>query len=222
MKSFWAGLLALCAQVSAGTLTFEATTKEVDVSFEATSAFVDFTFKNDSGEPVVIDRFDSSCSCLKAAIKGGTVYDPGKGGVIRATMDTTALTGVVDKSLAVWLKGDAPGKPSAMLTMRVKIPELVDVQPKALEWEIGGEKAPKTVTVTMQHSTPIRVLSITGADPRFKQELKVIEEGKKYEVTVTPTAIDAMATGVIRVNTDCTYPRHRSHSVFAVVREKGK
>jgi hypothetical protein len=210
--------LALTLQLGAGSLTFEKTTVEADLSFEATSAQVEFKFKNGGKDTVVIDRVQPGCPCLTMEIKGGMVVAPGKEGVIRATMDTAAMTGVVDKPFAVFLKGDLPEKPSQVLTVRVNIPELVSVEPKALIWDIGGDASPKKVVVTMNHSSPIKITSVSGADGKFKQEWKAIEEGKKYEITVTPVAVTAHATGVIRVVTDCTYQRHKAHNIFAVVK----
>ena len=116
------------------------------------------------------------------------------------------------------LKGDPTDKPSILLTTRVIIPVLVEVEPKTLIWETGEKAAPNTVTLTMKHSEPIRVKAVTGADSRFTQELKVIEEGKKYEVLVTPASTDKVGMGVIHVETDCSVQRHRSHRIFSVVR----
>lgn len=218
MKGISACFLALALPLAAGSLTFEKTTVESELAFDATTADFDFKFKNEGTEAVVIENLKPSCDCLKLSIQGGMMIAPGKEGVIRATMDTAALTGIVDKPFAVFLKGDPAGKPSQVLTVHAKIPELVSIEPKAVTWDIGGDAAPKKVTVTMNHSSPIKIISVTGANAQFKQELKTIEEGKKYEITITPAAVAAHATGVIRVVTDCTYPRHKAHSVFAVVK----
>ena len=60
---------------------------------------------------------------------------------------------------------------------------------------------------------------MTGADPRFKQELKTIEEGKKYEVVITPASTEKVGMGVVHLETDCKFERHRSQRVFMVVRK---
>ncbi len=221
MGKFLALLVALAAPLAAGPLAFETTAKEVDVPFEATSTFVDFGFRNTGRDPVVIDRVQSDCPCISIAIKGSLVVAPGGEGTIRATMETKALTGVVDKTIGVWLKGDGK-EPSQLLRMKAKIPELVQVDPKALIWEIGDPAAPKKVTVTMNHPMPIHVTSVTGADGTFKHEWKEIEKGRKYEVTVTPVSTAGHSNGVLRLDTDCTYERHRSHGIFAVVKGKVK
>lgn len=213
--------LTSCLALSAGTLTFDAKEKEVACDVDSTQASADFTFKNESSETVVISRYDATCSCIDAKIKGSKfVYEPGETGVIRANFDTSNFTGAVDKTVAVWLKGDPESKPSIVLTTRVTIPVLVEVSPKSLIWELGGEADPKTVTIEMNHSEPIHIKSVSGADGRFIQELKTIEDGKKYEVTVTPANTDKVGMGVIHIETDCAITRHRSHRIFMVVRKE--
>jgi hypothetical protein len=222
MGKFLALLLVLAAPLAAGQLTFETASKEIDVPFEATSTFVDFSFRNTGNKPIVIDRAQSDCPCISTAIKGGLVIAPGGEGTIRATMDTKALTGVVDKMIGVWLKGDSH-QPSQILRMKAKIPDLVQIDPKVVVWEIGDPLEPKKITVTMNPITmPIHVTGVTGADGAFTHEWKEIEKGKKYEITVTPVSTGAHANGVIHLNTDCTYERHRSHGIFAVVKGKVK
>ena len=85
-------------------------------------------------------------------------------------------------------------------------------------WEVGSKPEPKTVVVNMNHTMPIHVTRVSGADARFTQELRTIEDGKKYEIVVTPAGTDKVGMGVIHIETDCEIPRHRSQRVFSVVR----
>lgn len=219
MKAIFLCWFAASLTLSAGTLKFEEMTKEIRAEADARSVTADFTFKNESAEEVIIDRYDAACTCINAQIKGGKlVYKPGDTGVIRAAFDTSLFSGTEEKTVGVWLKGDPEHKPSITLTTRVIIPVLVEVEPKTLIWETGEKVGPKTVTLTMHHSEPIRVSKVSGADARFTQELKVIEEGKKYEVVVTPASTEKVGMGVIHVETDCAVQRHRSQRIFTVVR----
>lgn len=213
---WFAGLLSL----PAAALKFDETTKEVNAGADARTVTTDFNFKNETDQDVVIDRYDASCTCINAQIKGGKlVYKPGESGVIRAAFDMSLFSGAVDKSIAVWLKGDPADKPSITLTTHIVIPVLVEMEPKTLIWEVGEKPEPKTVTLTMNHTEPIRVTKVSGADGRFAQELKVVEEGRKYEVVVTPAATDKVGMGVIHLETDCQIERHRSQRIFTVVRQ---
>jgi hypothetical protein len=49
--------------------------------------------------------------------------------------------------------------------------------------------------------------------------LKTVEEGKKYDLVVTPGSIDAPGLAVIRIETDCGISKHRVQQAFAVVRK---
>ena len=222
MKFLFLWSLALSATLSAASLTFEQTTKEIDVGMDDKTVTADFVFKNSSDKTVEVARADAGCSCIQAAIKGGFTYKPGQEGLIRAAFDLTGVAGTVDKPVFVWLKGDPEDKPSIKLLMRVKIPELIVMEPKTLFWEVGEEAKAKTVIITMKHTAPIKVISMSGADSRFKQELKTIEEGKKYEVVVTPANTDNVAMGVVHLETDTPSQRYRTQRIFMVVKNRPK
>lgn len=211
--------LAACLPLAAGTLKFEETKKEILVQNEESTVTTDFPFKNESDSDAIIEKYDSGCSCISAGVKDSKLaYKPGESGTIRAVFNMAQFTGTTEKSIAVWLKGDPANKPSIILTARITIPELVEINPKSVIWEVGSKPEPKTVTLTIKHPEPIKVVSMTGADARFKQELKTIEEGKKYEVVITPASTDKVGMGVIHLETDCKIERHRSHRIFTMVR----
>ena len=217
---FWC--LALCASLPAAPLTFDEMTKEITASVDQKSVSADFNFKNETDQTVEILRADAGCTCIQAGIKGGLTYKPGQSGQIRFSYDLGDVVGTVDKPLHVFLKGDPESQPSITLNIRVKVPELVVVEPKSLFWEVGEEAKAKTVTITMKDEKPIKVTSISGADARFKQELKTVEEGKKYEVVITPVTTDKVAMGVVHLETDHGSRRYRTQRVFMVVRNPVK
>lgn len=211
--------LAACLPLAAGTLKFEKTTKQVEVTDEQTTATVDFPFKNESDRDVVIAKQESDCPCAAVGVKDSkTTYKPGESGTIRIVFDLGKVPETVDKFVSIYLKGDPEDHPSIKLTSHIKVPVLVEVEPKSVIWEVGGKPVPKTVTVTMKHTEPIKVISMSCTDSRFKQELKTIEEGKKYEVVITPDSTEKIGMGVLQLATDAKFDRHRSQRVFTIVR----
>lgn len=219
MKHLLVALSIGCLPLHGGTLTFEKSIQEIHAGIDAKTVNADFQFKNASTEEVVIDHYDAACTCISAGVQNGKMsYKPGESGVIRAAFDMSHFSGTTDKSVMVWLKGDPEDKPSITLTARVNIPVLVEVEPKTLIWESGAPAEPRTVTITMKHSEPIRVTSVCGADQRFAQVLRTVEEGKKYEITVTPSGTEKVGMGVISIETDCPAPRFRSQRIFTVIR----
>lgn len=220
MKTMLVGWLAANLGVTAGTLTFDQTTKEVRSGADAMTASVAFPFTNKSSDEVVIDRFLPGCSCIRATLDGDKrAYRPGESGSIRADFDLAKVSSTVDRPLTIWLKEDPAKKPSIILNARVIIPELVEVTPQSLIWEVGEKPEPKLVTVTMKGDQPIKVTSLTNTNEVFKKEVRTIEEGKKYVISVTPPGTDKVGMSVLHIETDCPSWRHRTRVIYAVVRQ---
>jgi hypothetical protein len=129
------------------------------------------------------------------------------------------FSGEVDKVVALWLDKDPADKPSVSLTVRVHIPVLVVVEPKTLKWDLNGKGEAQTIRVNMNHTKPISVVKVVGSSEAFKQELKTVEQGKSYEIVVTPLDVKTPGLAVIRIETDCDIDKHRLQQAFAVVRK---
>jgi hypothetical protein len=212
--------LAACLPLAAGTLKFDQTKKEVTVGNDDKTVTVDYEFKNETDSEASIEKYDAGCPCATVGVKDSKMtYQPGETGTVRIAFDLGMVPGTMDKAVAIYLKGDSANHPSVTLNTHIIVPALVEVEPKSLMWDLGSTPEPKTVTITMKHSEPIKIVSMTGADPRFKQELKTIEEGKKYEVVITPASTEKVGMGVVHLETDCKFERHRSQRVFMVVRK---
>lgn len=200
-------------------LKFDETLKKVDASVDDNRVTVDFSFKNEGSKPLSIERYDATCTCAEATVKNSKLdYAPGESGVIRAVFDMTNFSGTVDKPVYLWLKGDPADKPSVTLTARINIPVLVEIEPKTVTWDIGEDAGAKTIVLTMKHSQPIRVKEVSGSNPNFSHELRTVEEGKKYEIEIKPSATKEVGIGVFHIETDCEVARHRTQRVFSVVR----
>lgn len=219
MKIATAIWLALAAVSQADGLAFERVLEEVKASADATQVTADFKFTNKGDKPVTIAKSDPGCSCLSVQISGGKLkYAPGESGTVRATFDVGNFSGTVDKAIGLWLDDAAGDKPSMHLTVRIEIPVLVNMEPKTATWDVGAKPEPKTISIRMAEGHTIKVLSAKCSSPLFQQELKTIEEGKKYDLIVTPKSADSPGMGVIRIETDCPISKHRLQQAFAVVR----
>lgn len=220
MKIATAIWLALAAVSQAAGLSFERVLEEVKAPADATQVTADFKFTNKGDKPVTISKSDPGCSCLSVQISGGKLkYAPGESGTVRATFDVGNFSGTVDKAIALWLDDAVGDKPTMHLTVRIEIPVLVTMEPKTATWDVGGKPEPKTISIRMAEGQTIKVLSVKCSSPLFEQELKTIEEGKKYDLIVTPKSADSPGMGVIRIETDCPISKHRLQQAFAVVRK---
>lgn len=219
MRIAFALWLILISFVQAG-LKFESILEEVHAPADAKIVTADFAFTNDSDKTVNVAKVDPTCSCIAVKIKDGKLhYAPGESGVIRAEFDMGNFSGTVDKVVAVWLDDDPEDKPSLALTVRVHIPVLVSLEPKTVKFELGGKGEPKTIRIRMNHLKPIHVTGVNSSSEAFKHEIKTIEEGKSYDLIVTPLDVMKPGLAVIRIETDCEIARHQIQQVFAVVRK---
>lgn len=210
--------LTLVAITHAQGLEFAELIKNVDAPADATIVTADFPFTNKSDKPVLIAKSDPGCSCLKVEISGGKLkYAPGESGVVRTTFEMGNFSGTVDKMVALWIDDDAPDKPSKQLTVRVHIPVLVGIEPKTVKWDIGTKADPKTIQIRMAEGKPIHVVGVKSSSPSFSCELKTVEEGRRYDLIVTPKDVNAPGMSVIRIETDCEISKHRTQQAFAVV-----
>ena len=212
--------IACCLPLVASSLKFEESTKEITVTNDQKSLSVDFPFKNEGSGDVVIEKHESDCPCAAVGVKDSKLtYKPGESGIIRIVFDLGKVPETADKFVSIYLKGDRADRPSVKLTTRITVPVFVEIEPKSVVWEVGDKPEPKTVTVTMKDSEPVKILSLTSSDPRFKAELKAVEEGKKYEVTITPASTGGVGMGMLRIETDSKADKRPSHPVYMIVRK---
>jgi hypothetical protein len=211
----WAAAAVMAA---AAGLDFPNKALECSPGPDENQVIVDFPFSNKTGAALIIREAVPNCGCMTISIKGGKMaYAPGEEGVLRATMDITNLSGDVEKAAAVFLNGDPEIKPSSMLTVRAHIPVLVEVSPKTLRWNIGEKTEPKVLKITMHHDKPIRVLAVNPSKESFLHRLKTIEEGKQYELEITPVDTSKPDLQVFGIVTDCSIKRHKNTQAYADV-----
>ncbi len=221
MKTLWIILLAICP-LSAAQLEFDSTLKEIHTTPDAATASVDYHFTNKGETTVRIKHVDPDCNCLGVVVRDGKMsYKPGESGAVRATFKVGNQIGTVDQAVAIWLEGDAEDKPSVHLSVRIHIPELVSLDAKTLKWTVGGEVKPQSIRVTMQHTEAIRVTRVSSTSKDFNLELIPHQEGKLYEVRVSPRSTAQAGMAAIRIETDCPVEKQKVHQAFAMILKSG-
>ncbi len=219
MKPLTALLLLFPALVHAAGLEFKELTVNQNAAVDATIVITDFPFTNTTDKSVTIIKSDPGCTCLKVEVSGGKLkYQPGESGVVRTTFDVGNSTGDVEKGVAIWLDDDPKTKPSVFLKVNFHIPVLVNLEPKTLSWDIGGKPEPKIIHIKIADGSAIKILEVKAKDS-FITELKTVENGHEYELTVTPKSTAGPDLGVIRIETDSRIAKQKTQQAFAVVRK---
>lgn len=210
--------LAFAGFLSAAGFTFTETTKEISMGLDETKASVDYAFKNETKERITIREAKGFCSCTSVQISGGKkFFEPGESGVIRINFEMGNETGKIEKVAAVILEGDDEASPTHQLKLVIDIPVLVEIEPKTVKWEIGAKAEPKTIRLAMKAEQPIHIKSVSPSTETFSQELKTIEEGRLYELVVTPKSTEKSGLTIFRLETDCKIKNHGTLQVFAVL-----
>lgn len=205
--------------LSAGSLTFQESLKELKPDVNESQVSADFKFTNKSDKPINIVRVDGGCSCMSVQISDGKrIYAPGESGVIRAHFDMGNFSGSVDKVVSLWLEGDADDAPSEKVTLRVFIPVVIEVEPKTVKWDVGESAEPQTIKISMKGEKPTHILKVESNSEVFAHELKTIEDGRQYELVVSPKSTEKPVLGGFRIQTDSEVKRQATQQVFGIVK----
>lgn len=213
-------LISLCGvSLLPAELVFETSKIEMVAGLEDKEVIGVFPFKV-VGESIKIKSFEARCSCLGARVEPVNPdrsvkleWKDGESGRFLGRFDVTKFLGTVAKDIVVHLEGQ---ETPVRLTMEVTIPELIKVEPKSLNWVTGSEPEPQTFQITIEDSEPIQILSHKGNNENFPYELKTIEEGRRYEVTVSPKSVSNVGMGMIHLRTDSRHSRFARKTLFMV------
>jgi len=210
------GLFATVAV--AGPLQFDVTLREADAMPEQDRVPVSFPYHNPHEMAVEIVEFRSTCgACLTAGPK--QKVEPGGKSAVDAVFLVGAVGGELEKKLTVVMR-DADGAfHEQELTVRVTVPEVVQVRPKKLEWELGGAGGEQVFDVKIPGDEPIHVTAARCTRPDFAVVVEEVENGRHYRVRVTPTKLDVPQLGLLKIETDCPIEKYKNHIVFVAVRE---
>jgi hypothetical protein len=173
-----------------------------------------YRFTNSGKQPVKIENVKTSCGCTTAGLKK-TEYAPGESGEIEATFDFGGRTGKQEKGIAVSIAG-AP-QPT-ILRLLVDIEEPVKMQPQFVIWKVGDKPNAKIIRLTVADDVPAKVLSVESDNPMIKAELTPSENGKSYDVQITPSDTVRPAAATLIIITD--YPADNPEVRYAYARIK--
>jgi hypothetical protein len=170
-----------------------------------------YDFINKADLPLVVEGFVQTCGCMVGEWDGNPV-EIGSSGRIKAKFLTKGLRGTVRKSLLVKFVGFG----TVELIAEVTIPEALTYSAQTLRWSVGGKAEPRVIDIVIRSPKPVRVLSVRG-DSAFAAALETVEEGRRYQITITPHNTNAERVGIFQVRTDAADPRDALQGLFALV-----
>lgn len=164
-------------------LAWDSNEAAADAALVDPTATVTFPFRNATDHDISIKDVKPSCGCTSAK-PDKTLYHPGEHGVLTATVQLGSHTGTVVKTIDVFVSDSTEVH---QLRVTIRLPELVHASAILPAWHVGDSAAPFIFRLTVTDALPLRLTGVKPSKQRVKAVLKVIEEGKTYQLEVQPT-----------------------------------
>lgn len=165
-------------------ISFESATVDLGTVTKGEEATRKVTFTSTGKDPLIITSVKASCGCT--TVQGGQqTVAPGARGSFELKLDTARFFGVTTKTVDVESNA-ASG--TVRLTLKANIWSPVTMNPSTISFGSvlkGTKAAPRIVDITISEPEPLKIGTLTGNNPYFQTEIKTIEEGRKYQLTVT-------------------------------------
>jgi hypothetical protein len=137
-----------------------------------------------------------SCGCTVAQSQQDAVSAGGEG-EITARFQIGNRVGLQIKTVAV--ETNDPVEPRTVLTLKVVLPELLEIKPAFVYWKPGEILKPREIIVHPNKSRPVKSLTVTSSSPAFRTDTSRLPNGD-FLIRVEPAegADAAFATLTIR------------------------
>jgi hypothetical protein len=166
---------------SAGVLKFEEYAKDFGAVNRGEILRHEFKFRNDGTGPILIQGVHSSCGCTAAETDVGKTYQPGDGGVIKVSFDTSDFIGDVAKSVMVIT--NETGVVAKTLTLKAAVNAEIAVNPPMINFGQMPAGQTKELVAEIRKSSTVPDLRVTVEkyDPKFL-DVSVVEQGDRWQV----------------------------------------
>ncbi len=197
-------LLPASSMALAEGLVFERTEQTISAKPDEETVTFSFPFKNTSSSPIKLESIKANCECTEAGFAGNKkVLAAGESCLVSATMKIGMFSGSDAKKLTV-----TAGEKNYDLTLRVKVPEVVTLSSRQLNWVQGAPAKPQTITVTVDPNSGVKLTEFSLAGKDFKYEPVTVKKGEVYKIIVTPLNTAAPLCNTFWVLTDSKIPRY--------------
>lgn len=166
----------------------------------------DFWFTNTGTGPLEILKVRPACGCTTAG-QHDKIVQPGQTGKIPIRLNTGAASGPMHKTIMI--NTNCPGTDAAVtLHIQGEVWQPIQATPTSASFGrlttemASGSTMERKLTVVNNTENPIRITEAKCTNPSFKAEISTLEEGKKFELTVT--IVPPLASGPVTGNVELT------------------
>lgn len=172
-----------------------------------TEILYDFWYTNTGTGPLEILRVKPGCGCTTAG-EYDRIVQPGERGKISIKLNTRRFSGSLDKPVTVNTNAAGPAA-SVTLHLQGEAWRAFEVAPAKASFGRVSSEAVETrppvrkLSIVNNLESPLHPSDIRVSNPAFSAALKVIEEGKRYELEITlkPPLHSANNSATIEIGT---------------------
>jgi Protein of unknown function (DUF1573) len=185
------------ASTARSELAFEKNEIELHPAAGDETAVGHFKYQNKGDKPLAIKSVTTSCGCTAATAKNNA--DPGEKGEVTATFKIGDRTGTQQKAITVVT--DDPTHPTTTLTLKVVIPQVLQLQPTFLFWQVGEPAKFKTIVAKAGKDIAIKNLDVSSSNADFMAKVEPGSAAGEFRINVEPkqTTQAAVATLTIKL-----------------------
>lgn len=195
-------------------LTWETQRIEKFAAMGDETSKTSFRFTNTGTTDVTILSTATTCGCTTATLDKNT-YRPGERGEIKTTFTLGNRVGNQEKTISV-LTTDNPAL-ATILTFSVRIPEIYQVEPRLVIWEVNEPPSAKTIRLSAASSQRVFVKSAKSDNSEFSLTVESENEGLNYVVHIAPKSSASSARALIQLELEAG-GKYLSVTAYAVIR----
>ena len=196
VKVLVVAIVAGLASPAHSELAWEQTQIELHPAVGDDTAIGHFKYQNKGDKPIAIKSVTTSCGCTAASAKQSA--GPGEKGEVTATFKIGDRTGVQQKAITVLT--DDTTHPSIILSLKVVIPQVLELQPTFVFWQAGEAPKPKAIVAKAGAGVSIQGLDVSSSSPDFVAEVEPGSSPNEFRIKIEPrqTTQAAVATLIIK------------------------
>ncbi|MBX7208702.1 MAG: DUF1573 domain-containing protein [Verrucomicrobiaceae bacterium] len=205
------------AAVASGELVLDGKVIEVKPKPEDETVSAIFTFTNKGTKTVKVLSVESKCTCVSASVDAAS-YAAGAKGIGTAEFKVGSFVGKHEKFIVV--NTDDPAQPEFVVTFVLDVPEVIQVEPRTLQWWLGDAPDEKHTTVKVVGKDPMKIVNVSSTRDGVEFTWKEVKPGREYTVTVKPASTNSVFLGALKIETDSKIPKYqRQLAYFSVYRK---
>jgi hypothetical protein len=205
-------LSAVVLSTGRADLVFEQTTLELHPAVGDEKAVGHFKYQNKGDKTVAIKSVTTSCGCTAASAKQSA--EPGEKGEVTATFNIGDRNGTQQKGITVTT--DDPAHPTMALTLKVVIPQVLDLQPAFVMWQAGEAAKPKTIIAKLGKDISVKNLDVTSSTPDFTAKVEPGSSANEFKIEVQPKQTEKSVASTLTIKP--ALPDGKSKIFYATAR----